>query len=82
MPENAEVVNKNDENTQITVICQETSRNMSLYYRTADMMIPQLYYAESPDGTGEIACTASLVPTFDPVAPQDAFSVVNDEKPE
>lgn len=31
------------------------------------MMIPQLLYAENE--SGEIACAASLVPTFDPVEP-------------
>ena len=44
------------------------------------MMIPQLLYAENE--SGEIACAASLVPTFDPVAPQDVLKVVKDEKPE
>lgn len=38
-------------------------------------------YAEHPE-TGEIACSISFVPTFDPVAPQDVFNVVKDEKPE
>jgi len=45
------------------------------------MMVPQLLYAEHPE-TGEIACSVSLVPTFDPVAPQDVFNVVKEEKPE
>ena len=45
------------------------NRTQDLYYRTEDMMIPQLLYAENPKGTGEIACVASLVPTFDPVQP-------------
>ena len=39
------------------------------------MLMPQLLYAVSPE-TGEVACTASLVPTFDAVAPQDLFEVV------
>ena len=47
------------------------------------MMIPQLLYAENPDGSGEIVCAASLVPTFDPVAePQDILKVVKNEQPE
>ena len=35
----------------------------------------------SPDGR-EAAVSASLVPTFDAIAPQDAFEVFEDEKPE
>ena len=54
---------------------------MDLYYRTADMLVPELLYAETADGN-EVACSVSLVPTFEPVAPQDAFEVVKDEKPE
>ena len=45
------------------------NRTQDLFYRTEDMMLPQLLYAENPDGKGEIACVASLVPTFDPVGP-------------
>ena len=46
------------------------------------MLIPQLYYAESSDKT-KVACSVSMVPTFDAVAPQDAeLSVVKDEEPE
>ena len=54
---------------------------MDLFYCTADMLVPELLYAETPDGK-EVACTVSLVPTFEPLAPQDAFVVVKDEKPE
>ena len=45
------------------------------------MMVPQLLYAKNPDNPAEVACAASLVPTFEAVAPQDAFEVVSDEKP-
>ena len=44
-------------------------------------MVPQLLYAKNPANPAEIACAASLVPTFEAVAPQDAFEVVTDEKP-
>ena len=44
------------------------------------MMIPQLQYALSSDGQ-EAAFSATLVPTFDAVAPQDAYEVLEDEKP-
>ena len=54
---------------------------MDLYYRTGDMLLPQLNYAETPDGN-QVACSISLVPTFDPVAPQDILNIVKDEKPE
>ena len=54
---------------------------MELYYRTADMLIPELLYAETADGK-EVACSVGLVPTFEPVAPQDNLQVMRDEKPE
>ena len=83
IPENAEIVEKNSTNTSIRIQCNETSRSVDLYYRTADMMAPQLFYAEDPDGSGEIACSATLVPTFDKsIALENAFNVVQGEKPE
>ena len=45
------------------------------------MFVPQLLYAKSPDQQ-KVACAAALVPTFDPVAPQDFFKLSKDEKPE
>ena len=81
LPNHAEVTNKNDTKSEITIECPEPSRNMDLYYRTADMLIPELLYTETEDGN-EVACSVSLVPTFEPVSPQDAFQVVKDEKPE
>ena len=68
VPEHAEVTDKDEKNTRITVKSQRVSRTVEFYYRTADMLIPQLLYAVSPE-TSEVACTASIVPTFDAVAP-------------
>ena len=81
LPEHAEITDKDETNRRIKVKSQRVSRTIELYYRTADMLMPQLLYAVSPE-TGEVACTASLVPTFDAVAPQDLFEVVKNEKPE
>ena len=55
---------------------------MILFYRTRDMMVPQLIYAENPR-TNSVACMASLVPTFDQsaAAPQEAMEVLDDEEP-
>ena len=75
LPEHAEITDKDETNRRIKVKSQRVSRTIELYYRTADMLMPQLLYAVSPE-TGEVACTASLVPTFDAVAPQDLFEVV------
>ena len=44
------------------------------------MLVPELVYAESADQT-EVACAVSLVPTFEPVAPQDFFQESVDQKP-
>ena len=48
--------------------CTSPSRNITLYYRTTDMMIPQLLYAKNAEEQ-EVACSVSLVPTFEAVAP-------------
>lgn len=45
------------------------------------MMKPHLLYAKN-EKTSEIACVASLVPTFEPLAPQEDMEVLHDEEPE
>lgn len=81
LPENGEVVSKNEAGTEVTVRCNRRSRHINLFYRTKDMMTPNLVYAENPI-TNEVACIASFVPTFDPPAPQEAMEVLEDEEPE
>ena len=80
LPKHASITSQNDNKTYITVRSEQVHRTVDLYYRTSDMMIPQLQYALSPDGN-EAAVSVSLVPTFDAIAPQDAFEVLEDEKP-
>ena len=75
------MTNRKDDKSEITIECLQPNRNMDLYFRTADMLAPELFYDETADGK-EVACSISLVPTFEPVAPQDAFEVVKDEKPD
>ena len=65
----------------MTIECAKTSRTVNLYYRTKDMLQPEMRYAENPL-SGEIACVASFVPTFEPPNPQDELVVVEDEEPE
>ena len=48
LPENGEVVCKNEGGTEVTVICNRRSRHINLFYRTKDMMAPNLVYAENP----------------------------------
>ena len=81
VPASAAVTNRSEDRTEVTIECPRPSRRMDLYYRTADMLVPELFYAETADGN-EVACSVSLVPTFEPIAPQDALEVVEDEKPE
>ena len=81
LPAGSVISEQNDEKTDITVNCSEATRSHDLFYRTADLMVPQLLFARSP-ATGKVAVSATLVPTFDPVQPQDVFEVVEDEKPE
>ena len=45
------------------------------------MLTPQLFYVENA-AKNEVACIASLAPTFEPPAPQEAMEVLDDEQPE
>ena len=81
IPEEAEIVEKNEYRTEITVRSNKAGRSNDFYYRTVDMMIPTLRYAKK-EGSDKIAVCVDLVPTFDPVQPQDFFEVVKDEQPE
>ena len=81
IPAHAEIVSQNDERTEILIRSEKAGRNVDLYYRTYDMMVPQLQYSRSPD-SDDVAVQVSLVPTFDPMQPQDFFEVVENEKPE
>jgi len=54
MPANAQLVEQNDEKTNILMRCDQPGRSVDLFYRTADMLIPQLIYAQNPD-TNEVA---------------------------
>ena len=46
------------------------------------MKYPHLIYAEDPEYPNEIAVHASLVPTFEPPAPQEEFEILEEEGPE
>ena len=46
------------------------------------MKYPHLVYAEDPEFPNEVAVYASLVPTFEPPAPQEEFEVLEEEEPE
>ena len=80
LPKFAEITDQNEGKTDITIRSTQAHRSVDLYYRTVDMLEPQLQYALSEDGK-EAAVSASLVPTFEAVAPQDAIEVLHDEKP-
>ena len=66
IPANAVITAQNDYRTDITVRSTEPGRTVDLFYRCADMMVPKLQYARSPENDA-IAVSVSLVPTFDPV---------------
>ena len=46
------------------------------------MNYPHLLVAKDPSNPGEVAVTASLVPTFEPVKPQEEFTTMEDVEPE
>ena len=64
LPKHAEIKEQDEARTNILVSSSRPSRQIDLFYRTLDMMAPQLSYAESE---GQVAVSVSLVPTFDPV---------------
>ena len=45
------------------------------------MMKPRLLYAKD-ESSMQVACVASLVPTFDPPAPQEEMEVLHDQEPQ
>lgn len=68
IPRDAEIVDQNEDKTDITVRSGKASRSMDIYYRTADMMVPNLQYAKYAE-SDQYAVSVSLVPTFDPIQP-------------
>ena len=74
-------VQENEDRTRITAVGSQRGRSLDFYYRTYDMMIPQLMFAKQPNSDA-VAVFCSMVPTFDPVQPKDLFQVVENERPE
>ena len=68
LPQFAQITEQNETGTEIKIQCNRRGRQMALYYKTKDMLSPQLYYVENA-AKEEVACIASLVPTFEPPAP-------------
>ena len=81
VPEGAEVTNTSEDGTLVQVRSGQRSRKINFYWRTRDMMKPHLLYAKNAK-TSEVACVASLVPTFEPPAPQEDLEVLHDEEPD
>ena len=63
---------KDIDHRNITVTGSTGSRSLDFFYRTVDMVVPQLQYAKDPQ-SDTVAVSVSLVPTFDPVQPQDFY---------
>jgi len=72
---------KNPDRRSIMVTGNTRSRSLNLYYRTANLMLPQLHYAKDPHSE-TVAVSVSLVPTFDQVHPQNFYEVVENERPD
>ena len=75
MPEGASDKHKSSDRKLITVTGSHGARSLDFFYRTMDMMIPQLVYAKDPKSDA-VALSVSLVPTFDEVQPQDFYEAV------
>ena len=81
VPENASVTEKSDDLKKVVVECDRRSSQVKLFWRSQEMLKPQLLYAEHPK-EDQVAVLASLVPTFEPPAPQEELEVLEDEEPE
>ena len=81
IPEFSSVVEQNETKTEILITSDQSCANINLFYKTADMKIPDGFFAKKGD---EVACVAAAVPTFEAVSPQDFFEVLQgeDESPE
>ena len=71
-----------DDGKIVTFKTDKISKSMNVFYRTADMLEPQITYAEHVNFPDEVACQISFVPTFEPQDPQSAPKVVEDEIPD
>ena len=81
VPEHAEVLEATSDKPMCEIYGCTKSRNINFYWRSRDMMKPHLLYARDKK-TSEVACVASLVPTFEPPMPQEDIEVLRDEEPE
>ena len=66
IPNGAEAEAKTD--SMVEFHGSDRCRKFNFYWRTRDMMKPQLLLAKN-HSTNEVACIASLAPTFEPPAP-------------
>lgn len=80
LPQHANLAERNEDRTRLRIEADKPSRQILIYFQTADMFVPELLFAEN-EATGEVALSASFVPTFQPAGPLDTFEVVCDEKP-
>lgn len=48
-----------------SIFCEEPDREIQIFYRSNEMVDPQLYYAKHDNFESEVASTISFVPTFD-----------------
>jgi len=47
LPANAEVAEQNEANTNVLIRATEVKRSVDLFYRTRDMMVPELRFAKA-----------------------------------
>jgi hypothetical protein len=73
--------NVEDEGKKITFSTNQLSKQMSIYFRTEDMLSPAITYGEHANFPNEYVCQISFVPTFEPVDPQSNLEVVEAEVP-
>lgn len=69
IPSNAQVIEQDQASTRFLIRTTQPGRTIDLFYRTSDMLYPELKFAKNPE-TDEIAVSVTFVPTFDPSSSQ------------
>ena len=69
IPSNAECNIDENGTSAFIKITEPACKEIFAYYKTSEMMYPQLVYAEDPQFPDEVVVSASLVPTLEPPAP-------------
>ena len=69
------VCSPSKDGTRVAIFCKTPSKEIRIFYKSDDMKYPTTIFSKSRQYPGEIACSMSFVPTFEPPPPQERFEV-------